>query len=243
MASVSWTTLFNESPTIADRVRNTPVFIQQTRAAVQERLAVEHCLDVTDGGSQNDHGKHLQGSARVFVQASAPTAATVTPDNADYSTGRVYLNSTNGRLSIYRDSAWNTTIRVSNADLADLATNATLAANATNAYACSGNAATASNASQAALARELNGAWSSSGTFVVSGSTGRNLVIPAGLYTITGTSDGYPCYLQIFNGSSWVGGGYDTAQFDGGTVYSDGSNVRLLGPIAGTNTFYYIRWA
>lgn len=107
MAAVTWDSNFNLSPTIANRVRNTPVFIQQTRAAVQERLAVEHCVDLTDGGTQSDHGKHLQGSARVFVsdtEVEDPT--TVVADDADYATGRLQVYPTSRRLAVYYDDAW-----------------------------------------------------------------------------------------------------------------------------------------
>ena len=117
MASVTWDSSFNLSPTVANRVRNTPVFIQQSRLAVQERLAVEHCLDLTDGGAQTDHGKHLRGSARAFVSDTAVVdPATVTPDDGNYATGRLQVYPTLKRLGYYSGSAWVDLIRDSSGD-------------------------------------------------------------------------------------------------------------------------------
>ena len=118
MASITWDSSFNLSPTVADRVRNTPVFIQQSRAAVQERLAVEHCLDLTDGGGQTDHGKHLRGSARAFVSdTSVADPTTVTADDGNYSTGRLQVYPTLKRLGYYSGSAWVDLIRNSSGQL------------------------------------------------------------------------------------------------------------------------------
>ena len=81
-------------------------------------------------------------------------------------------------------------------------------------------------------------------TYGTSGSigVGASWVVPAGLFTVTGTTAGAgSASLQVYTGSSWVGS--TAVEFGGATLISDGVNVRILNGSGSTATFYYRKMA
>ena len=95
------------------------------------------------------------------------------------------------------------------------------------------NAAVQNNAINAIkinLSNSSTGSWTSSGI-------GTNYVLPKGLYTMAG---GWTIQLQVNNGG-WKGN--TTNKYWQGTVYSDGTNVRLYTQYSAGETVYWIKLA
>jgi len=104
---VQWDTSFNSSPVQSDKVGQTDRYIRLTRQAVSERIRQEHNLDETDLIT-DDHGKHLEGSARCFISAVDVSTPDVTIDTVytgnlamDFKNGRQYFNPKTRKLYVY----------------------------------------------------------------------------------------------------------------------------------------------
>lgn len=108
--SINWNNEFNISPTSTNKVGNTPEFIKDTRAGVQERLVKEHSFDL-DNPSTGFHGEHLQGSARVLVSETEPEDASVLTDDGEFTAGRLRYKSTTKELFIKLVSGWVTLLK------------------------------------------------------------------------------------------------------------------------------------
>jgi hypothetical protein len=103
---VIWDANFNSRPLATDALGNGYTEIQQTRSAIQERLSQEHSFRFTDVNNTNQ-GKHLQGSARIFVSDTEPAdPSTVVADNGDYAVGRMLFKPTLKELLIRTVSGW-----------------------------------------------------------------------------------------------------------------------------------------
>ena len=103
---VIWDANFNSRPLATDALGNGYTEIQQTRSAIQERLSQEHSFRFIDVSNTNQ-GKHLQGSARIFVSDTEPAdPSTVVADNGDYAVGRMLFKPTLKELLIRTVSGW-----------------------------------------------------------------------------------------------------------------------------------------
>ncbi len=107
--------------------------IISVKQAYQERLAREHELDPTEVSPQPLHGRHRLGSARAYLQASAPTTKPdgVALDSND--SGRLWIDSDDGLLKYRTASAWadlkvNDSVLVGGLATATAATASTMAA-------------------------------------------------------------------------------------------------------------------
>lgn len=69
--SVNWNATFNAAPQGSEDINQADDRIVETRAGVQERLNEEHVMEFD--ALQGDQGIHKPGSARLLVQATAPT--------------------------------------------------------------------------------------------------------------------------------------------------------------------------
>lgn len=70
----NWDTSFVLRPdSVTGLRRRTGSYINEFKAALQERLNVEHEYETTDALPQNQHGIHREGSARIFITDSGET--------------------------------------------------------------------------------------------------------------------------------------------------------------------------
>lgn len=70
LIGTTWNAGYESSPAGSDLASDLDTFIQGFKAEVRQRAEVEHSW----GSSTDDNGLHAMGSARCFVQNSAPTA-------------------------------------------------------------------------------------------------------------------------------------------------------------------------
>jgi len=86
---------FEASPADGDQISEGAGKIRGTRIAVRERMAVEH--DFGTGGGLGDTGKHLEGSARAYIQDTTPS---------DTDEGRIWFSPTNHTLKFANEAAY-----------------------------------------------------------------------------------------------------------------------------------------
>jgi hypothetical protein len=105
--TVPWDSSFNNQPVGTQKVGDTHVFVRQSRQGVAERIGQEHNMELSDSATDNQ-GKHNEGSARIFVQETAPTDPSVTKETVyvegetpDFKSGRMYFNPTARTLWVY----------------------------------------------------------------------------------------------------------------------------------------------
>lgn len=101
--SIEWDGQFVISPVPTDKVGDTPTFIQETRAGVEERIKQEHSFNHADTLNDNQ-GKHLPGSARALVSDSEPADPELLTDSGEFLTGRFRYAPTTRKLYIYKDA-------------------------------------------------------------------------------------------------------------------------------------------
>ncbi len=104
----TWSASFVATPDTDNGLRRyTGQYINQFKAAMDERLSVEHDFNKATAAPQNDHGTHKAGSAVVYAQAAAPT---VRPDAvtslAAVDIGRMWVDTDDGLLKYWTGSAW-----------------------------------------------------------------------------------------------------------------------------------------
>ena len=69
-----WDGTYENNPADTDIIGEGNEEFQTLKKAIRERMANDHEMVTTDGSGQVRHGLHKQGSARLYVSASAPTA-------------------------------------------------------------------------------------------------------------------------------------------------------------------------
>lgn len=107
-----WDINFNSKPLPTDVLGNGYSEIQQTRVAVAERIGNEHSFNLNDVSNTN-HGRHLEGSARIYVSDSEPTnPAAPFSDSGDYEKGRVLYKPTAKELLIRIATGWISFLKV-----------------------------------------------------------------------------------------------------------------------------------
>jgi hypothetical protein len=101
-----WDNSYEAAPAASDPVGEGDDQIRALKNELRNRLEVEHKIG-TQGGSP-DNGLHLEGSARCFFQASAPTAIAVAEYNNTGGTANTTLTSTeaNGSQTIGEGRCW-----------------------------------------------------------------------------------------------------------------------------------------
>jgi hypothetical protein len=115
-----------------NKVGDTPTFIRQARQGTAERIGQEHNMELSDTATDNQ-GKHLEGSARCFVEATAPADPSIVKETVyvegetpDFDAGRMYFNPTTQKYYVYVAGTENTfkEVKVTDADNAVNAVNA-----------------------------------------------------------------------------------------------------------------------
>lgn len=84
ISASSW----QNSPAVGDAASNGATRIRETRKAIREHFSQEHVL-----GEDGTGGKHVEGSAKIFVQDGEPSA------EEDYEKGRVWYDSGSLRVA------------------------------------------------------------------------------------------------------------------------------------------------
>lgn len=101
-----WDISFNSRPIASEPLGNGYDEIQKTRSAIAERIANEHSFRLSDVLNTNQ-GKHLQGSARIFVSDTEPTdAGSPLADDGTYESGRMLFKPTAKELFVRVASSW-----------------------------------------------------------------------------------------------------------------------------------------
>jgi hypothetical protein len=103
---VQWDVSFNSRPLNTEPLGNGYTEIQKTRSATAERVANEHSFNLSDTLNTNQ-GKHLQGSARIFVSDTEPVVPSIPmADDGTFESGRVLFKPTAKELLVRSASAW-----------------------------------------------------------------------------------------------------------------------------------------
>jgi hypothetical protein len=103
---VQWDVSFNSRPLNVEPLGNGYTEIQKTRAAVAERVANEHSFNLNDSLNTNQ-GRHLQGSARIFVSDTEPVVPSKPmADDGTFESGRVLFKPTAKEFLVRVASAW-----------------------------------------------------------------------------------------------------------------------------------------
>lgn len=124
---VQWDVSFNSRPLSTEPLGNGYTEIQKTRSAIVERIANEHSFKLSDTLNTNQ-GKHLQGSARIFVSDTEPVVpSTPMADDGTFDSGRMLFKPTVKELLVRTASAWISILKMS----ADAIFNTLRAASAT----------------------------------------------------------------------------------------------------------------
>jgi len=104
---ITWNTQFNSFPIPTSRVGDTDKFVRESRIGVAERVGQEHNMVLTDDLTDN-HGKHLEGSARCFISNIDVATPDVTVETVytgelafDFKHGRQYFNPETRKLYVY----------------------------------------------------------------------------------------------------------------------------------------------
>jgi len=104
---IPWNNQFNSFPIPTSRVGDTDKFIRESRVGVAERVGQEHNMVLTDDLTDN-HGKHLEGSARCFISNIDVATPDVTIETVytgdlafDFKHGRQYFNPETRKLYVY----------------------------------------------------------------------------------------------------------------------------------------------
>lgn len=111
--AATWNTAFEASPPNSESVGLAAQRIRELKAEVRDRLEAEHDFGNT-GNVSTDTGRHLAGSARIFVQSSPPavdgTTSAACLAEADTAgqryceAGRAWLDSDDNRLYVSTDA-------------------------------------------------------------------------------------------------------------------------------------------
>jgi hypothetical protein len=103
---VQWDVSFNSRPLNTEPLGNGYTEIQKTRSAVAERVANEHSFNLNDALNTNQ-GKHLQGSARIFVSDTEPVVPSIPmADDGTFESGRMLFKPTVKELFVRSAGAW-----------------------------------------------------------------------------------------------------------------------------------------
>jgi hypothetical protein len=103
---VQWDVSFNSRPLNTEPLGNGYTEIQKTRSAVAERIANEHSFNLNDALNTNQ-GKHLQGSARIFVSDTEPVVPSIPiADDGTFELGRVLFKPTVKEFLVRSAGAW-----------------------------------------------------------------------------------------------------------------------------------------
>jgi hypothetical protein len=103
---VQWDVSFNSRPLNTEPLGNGYTEIQKTRSAVAERVANEHSFNLNDALNTNQ-GKHLQGSARIFVSDTEPVVPSIPmADDGTFESGRVLFKPTVKEFLVRSAGAW-----------------------------------------------------------------------------------------------------------------------------------------
>jgi len=106
---IQWSDSFNSLPVSTSKVGQTDKYIRDSRQGVAERISQEHNLNMDDLPTDN-HGKHLEGSARCFISNTVVTNPDVMVEtvylvgdrlNQDFKNGRQYFNPETKKLYVY----------------------------------------------------------------------------------------------------------------------------------------------
>ena len=112
-AGQTWGTSYEADPLGSDPLSEGDDWIRRLKTDIRGRAAVEHDWGNLSGSPTDDDGRHLEGSARVFYEASAPATLTrgdwTTGGTASSSTldaGRLWYDSDNGASFIHDGTDW-----------------------------------------------------------------------------------------------------------------------------------------
>lgn len=105
----TWNSAFEATPAGSDVPSAGDDKIRELKGAIRERLDKEHVMDLTSGLLAED-GWHESGSAKAYIQASAPTTrpdGTTALSSAD--NGRIWIGTSSNTVYVYDHSAGATT--------------------------------------------------------------------------------------------------------------------------------------
>lgn len=120
MAVQNWTSGFEGTPAGSDSPAQGDERIRELKETVRAVVAKEHELDPTAGDVIADQGWHKAGSAKAYVQSTAPTTrpdGTTSLDADDE--GRLWIDSDDTKLGYWDGASW------VNIDVADQGLNTT----------------------------------------------------------------------------------------------------------------------